>query len=211
MEKPEAITSPGVHEEIAKLLSKEDKNKKVLDLGAGYGALSFILKKQFKNITAADLHPENFKLKEIKCVKTDINKKFPFKNDSFDVVCCAEVVEHIKTPWQLIDECFRILKKDGILILSTPNNENWYSRLQFLFSGTLTNFPGPAYNRDRSLNWDSHITPIFSWTLNYMIKDKFAVKKVAFNRSNVPILRISLPFTGKLFGETSIYKLISKK
>lgn len=63
-------------------------------------------------------------------VTADINKEFCptvccdahnlcFKDKSFDVVVCVELLEHCHTPQRVIDEISRILKKKGICILST--------------------------------------------------------------------------------------------
>ena len=43
-----------------------------------------------------------------------------FKDESFDIVLCEEILEHIKNPKMLINEAKRILKHNGILYLSTP-------------------------------------------------------------------------------------------
>ncbi|MCB0697011.1 MAG: class I SAM-dependent methyltransferase [Chitinophagaceae bacterium] len=41
--------------------------------------------------------------------------------NSFDIIICQEVLEHIEEQERLIDECSRILKHGGWLILTTPN------------------------------------------------------------------------------------------
>lgn len=44
----------------------------------------------------------------------------PFEDNSFDVVLCTEVLEHLPYPELAIKEFSRILKKDGIMILTAP-------------------------------------------------------------------------------------------
>ncbi|MFH1622717.1 MAG: glycosyltransferase [Candidatus Omnitrophota bacterium] len=44
-----------------------------------------------------------------------------FKDESFDVVICSEVIEHIERDYKFFPELTRILKKNGILILGTPD------------------------------------------------------------------------------------------
>jgi SAM-dependent methyltransferase len=44
----------------------------------------------------------------------------PEKNESFDVILCSEVFEHIPNPVEAIKEFQRLLKKDGILIITAP-------------------------------------------------------------------------------------------
>lgn len=45
----------------------------------------------------------------------------PFANESFDLVTCSEVIEHIQNPRRALSEMRRVLKPDGVLLLSTPS------------------------------------------------------------------------------------------
>lgn len=47
-------------------------------------------------------------------------KKFPFEKESFDSVLCNQVFEHVFNPEEFLDEIYRVLKKDGQLLLSVP-------------------------------------------------------------------------------------------
>jgi len=55
-----------------------------------------------------------------KLVNADI-KEMCFKDGVFDVVICSEVIEHIGREYQIFQELTRVLKKDGALILGTPD------------------------------------------------------------------------------------------
>lgn len=46
----------------------------------------------------------------------------PFVEGSFDVVICAEVLEHVPYPAQMLSEIYRVLGKDGALIATVPFN-----------------------------------------------------------------------------------------
>jgi ubiquinone/menaquinone biosynthesis C-methylase UbiE len=46
---------------------------------------------------------------------------YPFSNNQFDYVVAGEIIEHLENPKAFLDEVYRILKKDGYLILTTPN------------------------------------------------------------------------------------------
>ena len=51
----------------------------------------------------------------------------PFEDKSFDLVICAEVLEHlIQFPAYMVCEISRVLKDDGLLILTTPNGLYWH-------------------------------------------------------------------------------------
>ena len=66
-------------------------------------------------------------------IKHDINKMLPFKNAEFDCVILGEVIEHVPDTDKLLIEINRILKKEGRLIISTPNLACWANRLILLF------------------------------------------------------------------------------
>jgi len=51
-------------------------------------------------------------------------RSLPFGNGLFDYVVCSEVIEHIPERSRVIGELGRVLKDDGVVILSTPN---WWS------------------------------------------------------------------------------------
>ncbi|WP_016731738.1 class I SAM-dependent methyltransferase [Saccharolobus islandicus] len=54
-------------------------------------------------------------------------------DSSIDVVIFEEVIEHLYNSDLVISEIKRVLKKGGILILSTPNLSSWINRLVLLF------------------------------------------------------------------------------
>ena len=45
----------------------------------------------------------------------------PFRAESFDLVVCSEVIEHLLKPALLFKDVTNCLKRDGKLLLSTPN------------------------------------------------------------------------------------------
>lgn len=90
----------------------------VLELGAGKGGYSSVFKKNSKNLTVSDI--EKPFINHLKFKKVDVNKKFPFKNNSFDFVFCCSLIEHLKHPEKMISEIKRVLKPNGYLYLSFP-------------------------------------------------------------------------------------------
>jgi dolichol-phosphate mannosyltransferase len=44
-----------------------------------------------------------------------------FKDSSFDVVICSQVIEHLKRDYHIFQELTRIVRKDGVLIIGTPD------------------------------------------------------------------------------------------
>ncbi|HED1420433.1 TPA: class I SAM-dependent methyltransferase [Kluyvera georgiana] len=57
------------------------------------------------------------------------------KNENFDAILCTEVLEHIPYPIETIKEFSRLLKKNGILILTAPSNCLRHMDPYFFYTG----------------------------------------------------------------------------
>ena len=62
-------------------------------------------------------------------------QRLPYDDASFDVILLVEVIEHLENHRLALSELARILKPNGVLILTTPNIMRLNSRLHFLWSG----------------------------------------------------------------------------
>ena len=65
---------------------------------------------------------------EVEFQSFDITQPLPFPNESVNVVYCSEVIEHIPKPEDLLLEIKRILRPDGYLLITTPNEPNVLQR-----------------------------------------------------------------------------------
>lgn len=107
-------------------LSKLKENFKILEIGA-------------QNELARDYIPKNMSYYSLDIdgnpdYKVDLNKqKIPVKDNTFDILICLEMLEHTLYPKKVIKELKRVTKKDGIFILSLPNDYNFWLRLNYLF------------------------------------------------------------------------------
>lgn len=186
-----------VHDSVLSLI--KNRKGKILDLGCGTGIFSKRLLDMGFDAWACDL--KGIHIKGLHFNKIDLNKSLlPYKNDSFDIVVSMEVIEHIENPYSFIREVHRILKKGGTAIITTPNTQNWYSKMYFLFTSKILGF---NYNGSVS----SHITPINLSLFKSYIKPMFEIKRVFSNRGFIPLLKISFPIKNVLFGEILIIEL----
>lgn len=185
---PMPITSLGVHEAVIRLLKNEDVGK-VLDAGAGEGALTKKLIQMGFDVEACDINPARFKLKGKECRKINLNEDLPYPNEQFNVVVCVETIEHLADPWYTISEFKRVLIKNGKLILTTPNILSILSRLMFLAYGEYHHFSYLGYEqlwRDKESVHDMpdmHITPLSFWQLRYLLcQSNMRIEGIETNR-----------------------------
>ena len=150
--------------EVINFFEKDLQNKKILDLPAGNGLVSNELKLNGADVVSADINDAYPHY-----IQADMEKKLPFNDGEFDAVICLEGIEHTMRPEALFSELARVLKKGGLLIISTPNVQNFYSRYQLLCTGYLYQFDPfdkiilkPNEVRDKG-----HISPVFYTQLRY--------------------------------------------
>jgi len=110
----------------------KDKNTKILDLGCGSGDLIYFLdKKGYEYIEGVDISYQQIQLAHKLNIKNvsfgDIYGNLASKkSNSFDVVVSFDVLEHLDNDelLVLIDEVYRILKKEGRFIIHVPNADS---------------------------------------------------------------------------------------
>ena len=137
------------HKNILNLLEKK-ANSKFLDLGCDDGELTEKLARKIdtKNIYGVEIVEESIKKAEARGLiikKFDLNNKFDFKDNFFDIVHANQVIEHLYNSDNFISEIYRILKIDGYAIISTENASSWCNILASIIGWqifSLTNFSG---------------------------------------------------------------------
>ncbi len=138
---------------------------RILDIPAGAGQVTDALREQGHTVTPADINEDRPDF-----VFADMTRRFPFDDDSFDVSLCLEGIEHMIDPVHLLSELIRVVRPGGWVILSTPNVMNFWSRLQFLFTGTLYQFcPSTLRDIPPGMQADRfHIAPTDYHRLRYL-------------------------------------------
>lgn len=129
---------PGIHdiqlkmEHYQRYMSMVDmvRDKKVLDAACGEGYGSAILSKTAREVTGLDISADAIERARINYAGCD-NLTFtegsiahlPFEDNSIDIIISFETIEHVTEELQrcFLAEIERVLKQDGILVISTPN------------------------------------------------------------------------------------------
>jgi SAM-dependent methyltransferase len=128
------LTSKITREKIENFIKNYSTDKLTLDLGCANSWYT----KYFKNRIGLDI----YKGKGVDVVGDA--HSLPFEDNKFDLILCTEVLEHLHSPQIAISEMHRVLKKDGLLILTTrfifplhdsPNDFYRYTKfgLEYLF------------------------------------------------------------------------------
>jgi SAM-dependent methyltransferase len=93
----------------------------VVELAAGAGGYSRTLWEGSRSFVATDLHPSPFfEQQGIPFMPFDATEPFPLEPGSVDLIYSSSLIEHVAQPLELLRECRRVLRKDGILYLSFP-------------------------------------------------------------------------------------------
>jgi SAM-dependent methyltransferase len=99
---------------------------RVLDLGCGRGGVMERLHPQAG--FAAGLDPDPRSLREHRApalrLACGLAEALPYADDSFDLVCCSWVLEHLPDPARAFAEVARVLVPGGHLVFLTPNRRH---------------------------------------------------------------------------------------
>ena len=96
---------------INKFLNKMPKTKTILDVGAKNHSQRSLL----GNSEYITCDIDSSRNVDVIC---DIHN-LPFSNNKFDLILCIEVLEHVEKPWIAVNELYRVLNFNGVVLLST--------------------------------------------------------------------------------------------
>lgn len=105
------------------------KDIKVLDIGCGGGFTCEFIAKKGAAVSGIDLSDVSIETANIHAKESDLNinyrsgtaENLPYENDSFDVINCVDVLEHLEDVAIAIAEVKRVLKPGGIFLFDTIN------------------------------------------------------------------------------------------
>lgn len=173
--------------------------KTFLDLGCGDGSLLYALNKdnyfKNKNVYAVDLSENRINLvKNINenfiCIVGNVCNIKEIKDNSIDFIVSEQVIEHVDNDKEMVDEICRILKKDGVIYLSTVFKK-WYGWYFYKCNGNWTLDPTHL----REYTKDKQILDLFS-------KNEFEIlesKKTLVKRSFLDFILKRLKVDRKIF------------
>lgn len=109
---------------VLKLMDREHEGDRVLEVGCGAG--NILEKIPSGNLFGIDISPlvlskAGEKLMENAFLLQSDAQRLPYKNQTFTQIVCSEVLEHLLDPSVALDEMGRVLKNQGVAIVSVPN------------------------------------------------------------------------------------------
>ena len=183
-----------VHEVAFDLIKDKLGHKKsinVLDVAAGAGAFAQRIADYFPgwDLTVNDFEGESL-VQAFKAGKHDLNSRFSenFSGQKYDLIIALEIVEHLENPWNFARELRKLLSKDGLLVLSTPNSNSALDRLTYLLHGHSFYFGERGY-----VNSEGHITPVPDWLFKKIAKSSgFSYVELNHNLDTSPHMSLAM-------------------
>jgi SAM-dependent methyltransferase len=111
--------------------------QRVLDAACGRGTLLSNLRSVAPGIALAgcDISPDSaahVRKLGFEAASSNLEDSLPFEDESFDCVVLGEVLEHLIDPDRALLNVARVLRRDGNLVVTTPNLASWFNRLLLL-------------------------------------------------------------------------------
>jgi len=173
---------------IIKAYIPPQKNVKILDMGCGLGGFLAVCKDEEIQAMGIEIDPYAAKIAKLragdkKSILLGNCEDMPFPNKSFDLAVSITVIEHVKNPTKYLGEAYRILRKNGKLIIFAPNYlfpwEGHYKLfwLPYIFPYTKYLFKVYLKLKNRNPNFVDFVN--FKITPNYLKK---TLRRVGFSK-----------------------------
>jgi len=115
---------------------------KILDIGCGNGEITKSFRELGMEVYGIDISESSLiNIENSNFKKHDLsNHPYPYEDESFDYIFSKSVIEHMNEPDILIDEAFRLLKKNGMFICMTPSWKHSYQEAFYIDHTHVTPF-----------------------------------------------------------------------
>jgi 2-polyprenyl-3-methyl-5-hydroxy-6-metoxy-1,4-benzoquinol methylase len=126
----ERIFVPRVDRTLELCRKYQSELKSLLEVGAAFGTFcsEMASRNVFERIVAVEPTPDlanTCRRKGIETIEKPIEMVSFAEEDKFDVIASFEVIEHLFSPGDFIIHCRKLLKVNGLLILTCPNNKGF--------------------------------------------------------------------------------------
>lgn len=134
MRKLWADAEDAYREEILAALPPANPSTVALDVGCDDGAWTEVVRERLAippgQVAGLEIVPERAALARDRGFDVrvgDIDRRWPFEDDSFDVVHANQVIEHVQRLDHFVDETLRVLRPGGRVLVCTENLASWHN------------------------------------------------------------------------------------
>ncbi len=125
-------------QQIDKLPIQQKSQLRILDVGCYPYHLGAALEAMGHDVYGISSSHEPVHSPKVKVCNIE-KDRFPFTNNTFDLIICTEVMEHLpQSPVHALKEMLRVTKKGGNLLVTTPNIARSINRLKLLLGKSVT-------------------------------------------------------------------------
>ncbi|MET0763999.1 MAG: methyltransferase domain-containing protein [Blastococcus sp.] len=154
--------APGVHEyAVALAQAALPEGGRILEVGAGCGALALRLREAGFDVVPTDLDPPH---DWIYPLDLDHPEWTDETRGPFDMVVCVETLEHVENPRKVLRSIRSVLRVGDKVLVSTPNITHPHSRLKMFLLGAPYIF-GPSHYYQ-----PGHISILPDWMLTEHVR-----------------------------------------
>jgi len=180
------------------------KNKhklEILEVGCGYGYLTYALNKAGHNTTGIDISKNainyaklNFKKNYILTDLKNYNSK-----KKFDLIIATELIEHLKDPCEFISTCLKKLKPKGQILLTTPNKDYYGKHIVWKTDLPPIHITWLSKNSFRYISKKYNLNHKFIKNIKYINTNHNKLADLLYSKLNIlpsPILnKVGKPYT----------------
>ena len=113
------------------LISKFIHGKKILEVGAGFGLLSSLLHRAGYDVDVLEPDVDTVYLKglSVKVFKTYLEEYANVTSTKYDAIILYDVLEHVDFPVETVKLFEKLLLKNGIVFIQTPNYQSLMAQI----------------------------------------------------------------------------------
>lgn len=102
------------------------ENCRLLDLGCGDGDFTsrvqtVVRATEVHGVEIAEEQVENARTRGIKVFSCNLNERFEFSSDHYDLIVASHIIEHLSNTDGFLREIYRVLRDRGQVLIATPN------------------------------------------------------------------------------------------
>jgi len=202
------INPNGCHDNLGKIVQHVLPSTTVLDVGCSIGELGRYLTEQKQCIVdGIDICPESLSLarpfyRQVwEADLETVSLEYIIKETKYQIIVCADILEHLRDPGQLLRQCIPFLEKEGRILISIPNVSHMGILLELL--------SGDFRYRDQGLLDRTHMRFFTKRSFLRMLDgigfSGEIVDKITVNLADSEFFE-SLPEDLRLFSETLHYE-----